>query len=121
MAALRNSRVIADAATSAYRHSADAALGNAMHHLLAVLSLATALVAPTRRQTTRLRAASLEKKGDDYIFDDIAKNLGKATRTACTSTRSSSRNATARTRSAARRRRRSPRSPSRASLLSSRP
>jgi len=48
-----------------------------MHHLLAVLSLATALVAPTRRQTTRLRAASLEKKGDDYIFDDIAKNLGK--------------------------------------------
>ena len=60
-----------------------------MHHLLAVLSLATALVAPTRRQTptrrwtpsprqtTRLRAASLEKKGDDYIFEDIAKNLGK--------------------------------------------
>ena len=48
-----------------------------MHHVLAVLSLATALVAPTRRQTTRLRAASLEKKGDDYIFDDIAKNLGK--------------------------------------------
>ena len=59
-----------------------------MHHLLAVLSLATALVAPTRRQTpstrwtpsprqtTRLRAASLEKKGD-YIFEDIAKNLGK--------------------------------------------
>ena len=56
-----------------------------MHHLLAVLGLATALVAPTRRQTpttcrtpsTRLRAASLEKKGDDYIFEDIAKNLGK--------------------------------------------
>ena len=50
-----------------------------MHHLLAVLSLATALVAPTRRQTpsTRLRAASLETKGDDYIFEDIAKNLGK--------------------------------------------
>ena len=50
-----------------------------MHRLLAVLSLATALVAPTRRQTpsTRLRAASLEKKGDDYIFEDIAKNLGK--------------------------------------------
>ena len=60
-----------------------------MHHLLAVLSLATALVAPTRRQTpttrrtpstrqtTRRRAASLEKKGDDYIFEDIAKNLGK--------------------------------------------
>ena len=48
-----------------------------MHHLLAVLGLATALVAPTRRQTTRLRATSLEKKGDDYIFDDIAKNLGK--------------------------------------------
>ena len=48
-----------------------------MHHLLAVLSLATALVAPPRRQTTRLRAASLEKKGDDYIFEDIAKNLGK--------------------------------------------
>ena len=50
-----------------------------MHHLLAVLSLATALVAPPRRQTlsTRLRATSLEKKGDDYIFDDIAKNLGK--------------------------------------------
>ena len=59
-----------------------------MHHLLAVLSLATALVAPTRRQTpstrwtssprqtTRLRAASLETKGDD-IFEDIAKNLGK--------------------------------------------
>ena len=54
-----------------------------------MLSLATALVAPTRRQTpstrwtpsprqtTRLRAASLEKKGDDYIFEDIAKNLGK--------------------------------------------
>ena len=48
-----------------------------MHHLLAVLGLATALVAPTRRQTTRLRATSLEKKGDDYIFEDIAKNLGK--------------------------------------------
>ncbi len=50
-----------------------------MHHLLAVLGLATALVAPTRRQTPsrRLRAASLEKKGDDYIFEDIAKNLGK--------------------------------------------
>ncbi len=48
-----------------------------MHHLLAVLGLATALVAPTRRQTTRLRAASLETKGDDYIFEDIAKNLGK--------------------------------------------
>ena len=56
-----------------------------MHHLLALLGLATALVAPTRRQTpttcrtpsTRLRAASLEKKGDDYIFEDIAKNLGK--------------------------------------------
>ena len=50
-----------------------------MHHLLAVLSLATALVAPTRRQTlsTRRRAASLETKGDDYIFEDIAKNLGK--------------------------------------------
>ena len=48
-----------------------------MHHLLAVLSLATALVAPPRRQTTRLRAASLERKGDDYIFEDIAKNLGK--------------------------------------------
>ena len=60
-----------------------------MHRLLAVLSLATALVAPTRRQTpttrrtpstrqtTRRRAASLEKKGDDYIFEDIAKNLGK--------------------------------------------
>ena len=50
-----------------------------MHHLLAVLSLATALVAPTRRQTlsTRRRATSLEKKGDDYIFEDIAKNLGK--------------------------------------------
>ncbi len=48
-----------------------------MHHLLAVLSLATALVAPTRRQTTRLRGTSLEKKGDDYIFEDIAKNLGK--------------------------------------------
>ena len=59
-----------------------------MHHLLAVLSLATALVAPTRRQTpstrwtpsprptTRRRAASLEKKGD-YIIEDIAKNLGK--------------------------------------------
>ena len=54
-----------------------------------MLSLATALVAPTRhqtptrrwtpspRQTTRLRAASLETKGDDYIFEDIAKNLGK--------------------------------------------
>ena len=42
-----------------------------------MLSLASALVAPTRRQTTRLRAASLEKKGDDYIFEDIAKNLGK--------------------------------------------
>ena len=60
-----------------------------MHRLLAVLGLATALVAPTRRQTptrrwtpsprqtTSLRAASLEKKGDDYIFEDIAKNLGK--------------------------------------------
>ena len=48
-----------------------------MHHLLAVLSLATALVAPPRRRTTRLRAASLETKGDDYIFEDIAKNLGK--------------------------------------------
>ena len=48
-----------------------------MHHLLAVLSLATALVAPPRRRTTRLRAASLERKGDDYIFEDIAKNLGK--------------------------------------------
>ena len=48
-----------------------------MHHLLAVLGLATALVAPPQRQTTRLRAASLEKKGDDYIFEDIAKNLGK--------------------------------------------
>ena len=50
-----------------------------MHHLLAVLGLATALVAPTRRQTptTRRRAASLETKGDDYIFEDIAKNLGK--------------------------------------------
>ncbi len=48
-----------------------------MHHLLAVLSLATALVAPPQRQTTRLRAASLEKRGDDYIFEDIAKNLGK--------------------------------------------
>ena len=60
-----------------------------MHHLLAVLSLATALVTPPRRQTptrpwtpstrqtTRLRAASLETKGDDYIFEDIAKNLGK--------------------------------------------
>ena len=49
-----------------------------MHHLLAVLGLATALVAPpTRRQTARLRAASLETKGDDYIFEDIAKNLGK--------------------------------------------
>ena len=49
-----------------------------MHHLLAVLGLATALVAPpTRRQTTRLRATSLEKKGDDYIFEDIAKNLGQ--------------------------------------------
>ena len=50
-----------------------------MHHLLAVLSLATALVAPTRRQTlsTRRRATSLAKKGDDYIFEDIAKNLGK--------------------------------------------
>lgn len=48
-----------------------------MHRLLAVLSLATALVAPPRRQTTRLRAASLETKGDDYIFEDIAKNLGK--------------------------------------------
>ena len=42
-----------------------------------MLGLATALVAPTRRQTTRLRATSLEKKGDDYIFEDIAKNLGK--------------------------------------------
>ena len=50
-----------------------------MHHFLALLGLASALVAPTRRQTpsTRLRAASLEKKGDDYIFEDIAKNLGK--------------------------------------------
>ena len=49
-----------------------------MHHLLAVLGLATALVAPpTRRQTTRLRGTSLAKKGDDYIFEDIAKNLGK--------------------------------------------
>ena len=51
-----------------------------MHHLLAVLGLATALVAPpTRRRTPsrHLRAASLEKKGDDYIFEDIAKNLGK--------------------------------------------
>ena len=49
-----------------------------MHHFLAVLGLATALVAPTtRHQTTRLRAASLETKGDDYIFEDIAKNLGK--------------------------------------------
>ena len=48
-----------------------------MHHLLAVLGLATALVAPPQRQTTRLRAASLERKGDDYIFEDIAKNLGK--------------------------------------------
>ena len=49
-----------------------------MHHLLAVLSLATALVAPpTRRQTTRLRGTSLAKKGDAYIFEDIAKNLGK--------------------------------------------
>ena len=59
-----------------------------MHHLLAMLSLATALVTPPRRQTptrpwtpstrqtTRLRAASLETKGDD-IFEDIAKNLGK--------------------------------------------
>jgi len=50
-----------------------------MHHFLALLGLATALVAPTRRQTpsTLLRAASLETKGDDYIFEDIAKNLGK--------------------------------------------
>jgi hypothetical protein len=49
-----------------------------MHRLLAVLGLATALVAPpTRRQTTRLRGTSLAKKGDDYIFEDIAKNLGK--------------------------------------------
>ena len=48
-----------------------------MHRFLIVLGLATALVAPTRRQTTRLRAASLETKGDDYIFEDIAKNLGK--------------------------------------------
>ena len=48
-----------------------------MHRLLAVLSLATALVAPPTRRTTRLRAASLERKGDDYIFEDIAKNLGK--------------------------------------------
>ena len=49
-----------------------------MHHLLAVLGLATALVAPpTRRQTTRLRGTSLAKKGDDYIFEDIGKNLGK--------------------------------------------
>ena len=50
-----------------------------MHHFLALLGLASALVAPTRRQTpsTRRRAASLETKGDDYIFEDIAKNLGK--------------------------------------------
>ena len=50
-----------------------------MHHFLALLGLASALVAPTRRQTpsTRCRAASLETKGDDYIFEDIAKNLGK--------------------------------------------
>ena len=51
-----------------------------MHHLLALLGLATALVAPpTRHRTpsTRRRAASLEAKGDDYIFEDIAKNLGK--------------------------------------------
>ena len=80
-----------------------------MHHLLAVLGLATALVAPPTGARQRVSAPRRSRRRATTTSSRTSRRTWEeGTRIACTSTNRSSPSATARTRSAARRRRRSP-------------